>query len=131
VIMLGLSMILVHLSTGAAGIEMRSHCATKNARKAFDEFSKALRAQIAVAASRRKVRDAASTWHVFEDAWASPLVWERFRKFCAAMPLDALGAMRDAILRLHKRTTREVTLEELDGWSVESSGYVMERRDEL
>jgi hypothetical protein len=131
VIMEGLSLVVIKRSYRTAAPELRALCATKNARKALDEFATAYRTQVAVIGGRRKTRGGPTTWHVFEDAWASPLVWQRFRKFCASMPLEALAAMRDEIVRANERSIVEVTLDELAGWSVESGGYVRERRDEI
>lgn len=101
----------------------------KKARKEFDAFVATLRLRLAGVA-KAATSPPGTLWPI-EDAWASGLVWQRFRKFDGSTSPGNIAAMRDAIVRAMRSKVAGISDAEFAGWAIETRGYLRERRDEL
>lgn len=115
-----------------ATVAARKTCRDKHARKAFDTYMETLQISLTVAARRSEPWHDAM--HQIEDAWRSPLLMQRFIKFFLAIakhPQDAV-ALHHAIGHGGPRKwLKDLPEGMMQGWSIESRGYVTSRRDEL
>ena len=75
IVMIGTSLMAVNAIRPAVTAGVRELCGATGAKKAFDEYLKALRVRKAAVAKGSKSWQ--SVFHPLEDAWLSELVWEQ------------------------------------------------------
>ena len=125
VLMMQTGLVAMNRFRPAVVSRVREMCGTKAARKAFDEYVGTLRVRIA-ALSKGPARTTSSVFHPLEDAWMSPLVWQRFVKFVKATPPAGLVGVVHATQDAMGGGFKPINAEQLRGWAIETQGY---RRD--